>query len=406
MSDEHTEKGAADVVVEQHEYARDLVSDKFQEARDYTDQSWELLQDSVDELKNAVNSFDDEEIEIEEPSVDTEDITADVDADTKTIEFRDVMNKIDELNGLPSVPSVPSMDTLQDFPIVRTNLADQLMDDYITKMLTKLEEEGTGLGADVEADIWQRALDRQELQVQQLFEQSENYFAARGFTLPPGALSGKLNEINVETGRRYDQMNMDIAIEQARLAQTNTHFILEQVRQFALQETLQEIQMIVAANDTKIRKYAAEVQAFGQVMSAIIGAVDEGIKLLGTYIEKYKAQIQLASVEIDGLYKAATIKIEVAKLKLAQAMKIAELQVEENKAIYAAKVEAAKALASVSGQGMAAALTSIHASASVGASGAASYTSGYNRSDTYDKTKETAYGPQFSTTHQYYHSGN
>ena len=93
----HTEKGAADVVVEQHEYARDLVSDKFQEARDYTDQSWELLQDSVDELKNAVNSFDGEEIEIEESSVDTEDITADVDADTKTIEFRDVMNKIDEV---------------------------------------------------------------------------------------------------------------------------------------------------------------------------------------------------------------------------------------------------------------------------------------------------------------------
>lgn len=388
-------------IVKKQDEATSLVTDKFNEAKDYADQSWDLFNDAVDELKNKIDNFDGETIDIEEPSVDTDDITSDVDTDSKGIEYRDIMSKITELNGLPPVPSVPVLDPLQDFPVVRTNLADQLMDNYVVKLLAKLAAGGTGLGADVEADIWQRALDRQELEVQKMYEETEKYFSSRGFSMPPGMLAGRLSEINIEIGRKRDGMDMDIAIEQARLAQTNEHFILTEVQKYALQETLQEIQMISIINETRIKKYSTQVQAFSAVLTGIISAVDEGVKLLGMYIEKYKATIQLASVQIDALYKAATVTLEIAKLKLTQAMKMAELQVQEDIAVYQAKVECAKALASVSGQGMAAALTSIHASASIGASDGLSASNTYNRGDSYDMTKETAEGPKVSTVYNY-----
>jgi hypothetical protein len=390
-------------IVEKQDSATNLVTDKFNEAKDYADQSWDLFNDAVDELKTKIDNFDGETIDIAEPSVSTDDITSDVDTDSKGIEFRDIMSKLTELNGLPSVPSAPVLDPLQDFPVVRTNLADQLMDNYVTKMLAKLAEGGTGLGADTEAAIWQRALDRQELEVQKMYEEAESFFAARGFSMPPGMLAGRISEINIEVGRKRDAIDMDIAIKQAELAQTNEHYILTEVQKFALQETLQEIQMIAAVNDTRIRKYAAQVQAFGTVLNGIISAVDEGVKLLGAYIEKYKSTIQLVSVQIDALYKSATVTLEVAKLKLTQAMKMAELQVQEDVAVYNAKVECAKALASVSGQGMAAALTSIHASASLGVSDNLGYSGSYSRGDSYDMTKETASGPTRSEVHQYIH---
>jgi aminopeptidase-like protein len=112
------------------------------------------------------------------------------------------------------------------------------------KLLDIVENGGTGLDATVEAAIWDRALSRKQVADVAKHDESERYFSSRGFNIPQGALVARLDELLTERARAEDDINYDIMTEQAKLAQTNTHFAITSSIQYESQDTMLNYKVI------------------------------------------------------------------------------------------------------------------------------------------------------------------
>lgn len=181
--------------------------------------------------------------------------------------------------------------------------------DLLAKVLNDIQNGGTGLDATVEADIYQRLLDRQVEENDRLYSEASDYFAARGFSLPPGALSGRLNEINQQISRNNSNASREITISQAELAQKNTHFAIEQggklegmIRDFFTQGTnrLFEANKTLAANaievyNSLVAKYNLDIQKY-KIQSDVYEA---RIRAALTEIEIFKGEIEGARVTAE-----------------------------------------------------------------------------------------------------------
>jgi len=105
--------------------------------------------------------------------------------------------------------------------------SSDLLDAVKAWLSAQLAAGGTGLDAEVYDAIIDRAEARQLLKHQDMYEETEQYFAGRHHTLPSGPLSGRLLYIQSQIGFEEQQLSDDTMIEEGRLAQTNTHFIVE-----------------------------------------------------------------------------------------------------------------------------------------------------------------------------------
>jgi hypothetical protein len=170
------------------------------------------------------------------------------------------------------------------------------------KLVDLVIDGGTGLAEDVEAAIWERARDRLALKNEQMYDEAEGYFASRGFNLPPGALSSKLSEIQKEQVRADQQLNYEISIEQARLAQTNTHFAITSVIQHEanvmIYITNRNNRMLDAAKyvqETAIAIFNAQVANYAKKLAAYQASAavyESKIRASGLILENYKAQLE------------------------------------------------------------------------------------------------------------------
>ena len=273
---------------------------------------------------------------------------------------------ISEFEG--EVPT-ETWDMPPNFNYSESNYGSDIWADLLSKVLNDIRNGGTGLGALIEEELYDRALRKQETENERLYNEVENYFEARGFSLPPGAMAGRLAEAAREISRNNTTINAEIMINQAELAQTNTHFMIEQgvklegmLRDFFNQQANRafEAAKIIATTgieifNAKVNKFNARVLAYqaegaifeSRVKAALIqaeiyktqidacGVMSEVQKnLVVIYSEKIKALdtiIKLYATEME----AARIKAEVEKIKLT----MFELQVK----IYIARIEADKA---------------------------------------------------------------
>jgi hypothetical protein len=241
--------------------------------------------------------------------------------------------------------------------------------DLLGKILHDIRNGGTGLGAQVEEDIYWQHLNRVQLENEKLVRDAENYFSSRGFTMPTGMLSAKINEALVQIGKNNLQASKDITISQAELAQKNTQFIIEQgrqlegmMRQFFIDQanmslngqravaehsiqlmnaqvaranlSLEEYKTKAGVWETKIKAAATQVDIFkAQIEGAKVTA--ETKKLL---VDVYTAQLQGADMLVKiylGKMQGASIQSDIEKTRMA-------LYGEQIKA-YLAKIELNKA---------------------------------------------------------------
>jgi hypothetical protein len=282
--------------------------------------------------------------------------------------------------AFPSAPSITIAEFEGDVPTETWDMppnfnysesiySTDIWADLLSKVLNDIRNGGTGLGALVEEELYDRALKRQETENERLYQEVENYFEARGFSLPTGAMAGRLAEAAREISRNNTTINAEITIDQAKLAQTNTHFMIDKgvqlegmLRDFFNQQANRAFeaakiiaQMGIEIFNAKVNKFNAEVQSYqalamvfeskvkaaltqAQIYKTQIDACgimsDVQKNLVAIYSEKIKAldtTIKLYASEMD----AARIKAEVEKIKLA----MFDLQVK----IYIARIEADKA---------------------------------------------------------------
>lgn len=192
------------------------------------------------------------------------------------------------------------------------NYVSDIWSDLLAKVLDGIRNGGTGLAVQVEEDIYWQHLNRTFEENDKLIQQASNYWSARGFTLPPGMLSAKINEINSQISRNNLQASKDITISQAELAQKNTHFIMDKgaqlegmLREFFIQQANLSLQGQRAVAEHSIAIYNAQVQR------------------MNYYLEEYKAKatvweqrVRAALVEVEifkGMVESARVSADVQK---------------------------------------------------------------------------------------------
>lgn len=183
--------------------------------------------------------------------------------------------------------------------------------DLLAKVLENIRNGGTGLDFQVEEDLYWQHLNRTFQENERLYREAEDYFAARGFTLPPGMLSAKLNEISAQISRNNLQASKDITISQAELAQKNTQFFIEK-----------GVQMEGMLRDFFINQANLSLQGQRAVAEHSIALHNANIQKFTYYLEEYKTKAGVWESQV----RAALVSVEIFKAKVEAARVSAETQ--------------------------------------------------------------------------------
>jgi hypothetical protein len=206
--------------------------------------------------------------------------------------------------------------------VMRTN-ANQLMDDYLIKInpqyhaqMGRIEAQletylagGTGLNTEVEDAIYDRARAKNDLEAKRVQDAAFADTAARGFTLPGGALTSALARARQDAANNNAKAANEIAIAQAEMEQKNLQFAVTtsaSLRTAAVNAMLSYMQGLTALNgqaldyaksivasivqvyDTQVKSFTLKLEAY----KAAAQVYDVKVRATSQVIENYKAQIQ------------------------------------------------------------------------------------------------------------------
>jgi hypothetical protein len=300
--------------MEFNEEASPLVQEKFAQANDYADQAFAEAESYLSQLRTLFTSAEMPQYDI---SYDFQEIALDTDIDAARPEPPDDPSYTDidlpatptleevVMGALGELPDEPGDMPAVDFAYDESTYYSALTT-YISSLLTDwVQNGGTGLDADVEEAIWDRERGRRELKNEAMYDEAETYFSSRGFTLPPGALSGRLLEIQKEISRDETEVNNNISVAQAELAQKNTQFAVtsglnldqvqrehfNQVSNRLLERAKVAVEIILRAYESKVTTYAARIEAYKKQVDAEVAKVSAAVSLNEGKVRNYVAQI-------------------------------------------------------------------------------------------------------------------
>jgi len=411
--------------------AAPLVMEKFADAREYAGSAFEEADKYLEVLSTLFARARMPDVDID---YDFQDLVLDpVIGDVPTVPTDSQLTPgvvtpptLGEIIGIP----LPSIDIPVDntgslvvaFNYDEAPYSSELLDAVKASLLDYVENGGTGLSDDVEAALWARAQARQDIVNERVYNEALNYFSARGFTLPPGALGGRLTEALAEQTRALAQLNYEIMIEQARLAQDMTKHTLmvsvqlegvekkfasdvanraldkaktacdviiraysakvaayvarcEAVRTTAqIEEIKANIQ--IAANANVVEVYRAEIDGYKARVAMELGIVETIAKVYVYKVTGYKAEADVAIALLEGQIKVFEGRVTQATNQTTLSLKEAELILNSYIGALALQKEAAEGSATIAAQLAASALNSVNASATLGYSVARSRADG------------------------------
>lgn len=150
-------------------------------------------------------------------------------------------------------------------------LASDAFDPATNWLVNTITVGGTGISPAVEDQIWQR--DRDRIIADGLRAESAAYteFASRGFSLPPGALASRLQEVRFEQMAALQGSSATIAIEAAKLEIDNLKFSVEQAiksRMSAMTAAVEYIRAIMSGPATAVQVANLNSEAKARMISA------------------------------------------------------------------------------------------------------------------------------------------
>jgi hypothetical protein len=145
-------------------------------------------------------------------------------------------------------------------------LANDAMDEALAWLVDTITNGGTGITAEVENLIWQRHRDNIMRETLQAQNTAYAEFSARGFSLPAGALVGKLENISVEGLRKSAEASRDLAIERMKIEIENVKFAVElstKTRISAIQAASDYLKTMMLGPETatKLADFGTDAQA-------------------------------------------------------------------------------------------------------------------------------------------------
>lgn len=230
------------------------------------------------------------------------------------------------------------------FSFTEDAYSSTLLTDVSNKLISDLQG-GTGLPADVEQSIWDRARDREEQLViktkHQLLVENKQF----GFSRPTGSLLAALQEAEQESQNKISSISRDIAIKQAELEQENL--------KNAIASSINLEQQLI--NYTSQRASRA-LEAAKYLQQAAIDVYDSRIKKINVELEIYKAYAQ----SFEARVRSELAKVEVYKSQIDAQRLIGEIN-QQNIQIYVAKIDGIKAAVDIFKTNMDAIATRIQA---------------------------------------------
>lgn len=180
----------------------------------------------------------------------------------------------------------------------------QTSDNWICDTITN---GGTGIPAAVENQIWDRARAREVQEANRMEDEAVTAYAARGFSLPPGALADRTLTVQQDASNKVSTINRDIAIKNIEIEIENIRFAVDQATRLRLG-------IIAALNDfirafllpvqLGIDKARAQVEAKTRLWdvtngyySAIVGLENARVNARNGYLSHYSSIVNNESAQ-------------------------------------------------------------------------------------------------------------
>ena len=317
--------------------------------------------------------------------------------------------------------------------------SSDLQDALKAALISFIEDGGTGLGSTIEDALWARATAKQALLNERTYNEANEFFSSRGYTIPAGALSGRLTEAGTEQTRADAQLLYEIYIEQARLARAQSEYtmnasltlegqdkeLFNTIANRALEAAKATIQVIVDLYDAKVREYiakvegnkliveaekikvdaavaanksvtdvyVADIEGYKAKMAMELGIVETIAKVYGYKISGYEADARVAALDIEAQIKTYQAKIDQANNQTTLTLKEAEITIQSYLGALKLTSDALQTGGNITAQIAANALSAVNASASLGDS--------TDRSTRVSKSYSASLENQLSETHTY-----
>ncbi len=274
----------------------------------------------------------------------------------------------------PDVTLAPFTETIPDFtetpPDPSVNFTPEQYESVLLETLKSKVQEmlagGIGLPDAVEQGLYDRARARDDMASAKAVDEAFDTFAARGHTLPPGALVRQVNAVTEDNRLKSQAHTRDVLIEAAKWRIENVRAALErgvaiEAQLIQSHDSLQRLsfESLRAHAEFEVARFNLLVSAYdvrARVFGVKLQAWEAGLKLVVERINAYRAQVEAEKAKADvnesmtraytaqiqavveriGIFRAR-VEAEVAKANITRAL--LEAYGEETRA-YQAQVQA------------------------------------------------------------------
>jgi hypothetical protein len=233
---------------------------------------------------------------------------------------------------LPTLTALSPADDLTApsnlFSYSEPEYASALLDATKAKLLNDLQNGGYGIEPADEEALWARERDRELRNANAASMEATRQMAARGFSLPPGAMLAQLSSIQQSGLEKVSTASRDIAMKRADMYVENRRFTITESRE--LENLSINLHLSVMERALNSAKAVAE---YG------IALYNARVNKFNVLMEGFRAQVQAYSAQVQG----ALGQLEAQKIKLQVAT--TEVEVQRNQAqLYTTQVEGQRAL--------------------------------------------------------------
>jgi hypothetical protein len=219
---------------------------------------------------------------------------------------------------LPEAPTLQNVTFLEDRPsadiaiptgsfnFVEQGYQSDLLDSVKNQLKQDIQQGRLGIHPAIETAIWDRARAREAANVERMRHEALEGFAARGFSLPGGVLTARLQPAEQEAAHLDSSQSRDVAIEQARMAQQHLQFALMTAVQ--LEEPLINYANAVSQRAWETQK--AILEASISIFNARIQKFQSDVQAYATYAQIFKTRVE---AELTKLQQYRT-ELEARKL--------------------------------------------------------------------------------------------
>lgn len=218
----------------------------------------------------------------------------------------------------------------------------QLAYDWATRALTT---GGSGINVNVEQALWQRGRARILADSARAEREADTLWAMRGFPMPPGALLGARQDIQLDAGRKLAEVNRDIAVKSFEAELENARLAFKEVMDFrkvSLNMTLDYVKTIMSAP-----QLAAQIT--GEVLRIRTELARNLTMLYSAMISALQPHVQLAIQDAELQLRAQQLNQSAQVNSLNEQVKAALLAVQLLASQSAAGINAIGARSSISG---------------------------------------------------------